>query len=210
MGKFLCVLFTCRSHLICSLLSCPFFGYPSRIYSWYDQQYILPFNSGTTYRKTWSGKLIGLADYENNPQGHPFVIKLETGTSSDWFLGFNRATGVNRDSKQARNEVTVYKVEAGDGLSYSHSFLKASVTGGNLARITDWRDTGRNLVIDVKSINLYASPAYADVEIVFEGSTPPETSPPTRRPTLKPTLKPTPSPTDGPTNVSNEKMMILY
>ena len=99
--------------------------------------------------------------------------------------------------------MTVYKVEAGDGLSYSHSFLKASVTGGNLARITDWRDTGRNLVIDVKSINLYASPAYADVEIVFEGSTPPETSPPTRRPTLKPTLKPTPSPTDEPTNVSN-------
>ena len=166
-------------------------------YRWYDPQYITTFNSGTSIRKTWSGRLIGVAQYDNNPSNYPFVIKLETGNESDWFLGFNRAIGPNKDSQEANNQVTIYKVEGGNGVSYSHSFLKGYLSAGKNARITDWRDSGNNLVINVNSINLSATPSYADIEIVYEGS--PVPTPP---PTKNPTSKPTPSPTNETTNVS--------
>ena len=35
------------------------------------------------------------------------VVKIETGTETDQFIAFNRATGVNRQNDEADNEVTM-------------------------------------------------------------------------------------------------------
>jgi len=43
----------------------------------------------------WQGQLVGVADYLNNPDNNKIVMKLETGTNEDYFVGFNRATGIN-------------------------------------------------------------------------------------------------------------------
>ena len=54
---------------------------------WYDDQDIMLWNSGTTVRKQWSGRLVGIAQYYKNTANNPVVIKLETGSSKDWFIG---------------------------------------------------------------------------------------------------------------------------
>ena len=154
--------------------------------SWYNSEHIVEFNTGTLHRQSWSGKLIGVAEYDNNPENHPIVLKLETGSASDWFIGFNRDTGPNRDTQQAGDEVTIYKVAQGDGVGYSHSFLKGNLVAGKRAKITSWRDTGKDLIIEVKDINTSASPGWAEVEITFEGTPAPGGSggsPATRSPT---------------------------
>lgn len=160
--------------------------------SWYDINHAVTWNSGTTVYKQWSGRIIGVAQYDQNTANYPIVVKLETGTKQDWFIGFNHAVGNNVDVKEAINEVSIYKVDGGNGNSYSHSFLKGYLQSGKDATITDWRNTGKSLVIQVDSINLNAVPAYADVTITFwpEGK-PAPTRLPTRQPSRNPTRQPT-------------------
>ena len=120
---------------------------------WYAREYIRVFNSGISGGTSWKGRLIGVTDYENNPSNHPIVVKLETGTKSDYFVGFNRATGVNSDNQQFSDRVTVTKVAAGDGKGYSQSYIKSSLKGGRSFTLDGWRNSGMDLVIKVTKIN---------------------------------------------------------
>ena len=86
---------------------------------WYSENDYdtIVWNSGTRPGSQWFGSLIGVADYHNNPHSRPIVVKLESGTSNDLFVGFNRAIGVNRDVLDARDQVTVIQA-GGDGLVF--------------------------------------------------------------------------------------------
>ena len=95
------------------------------------------------------------------------VVKLETGTSHDLFVGFNRAIGVNRDVSEAKNQVTVVQA-GGDGLTFSQSYMKAILSEGESYVVSNWRGTGLNMTIYVKEINLLTSPAYSDVSVSLE------------------------------------------
>ena len=161
----------------------------------------------------WSGTIIGIADYKNNPKSRPVVVKLESGTSSDLFVGFNRARGVNIDVAKARDEVVV--VESGnDGLGYSQSFLKATLQQGESYHVPNWYGSDHSLQIRVNKINLEANPGYAEVRISFgtistDRPTEKPTSKPTLVPTLKPTLRPTPIPTRSPTKEPTTKPTLM-
>lgn len=144
----------------------------SPLCSWYDDSHVILFDSATT--ASWSGNLIGVAEYNNNPSDDPIVIKLESGGGGDWFIGFNRAYGPNADNVQADNLVTIYNVMDGNGDTYSTSSLKGVLRSGQSSAITDWRNTGSNLVITVKEINLQARPGYASIDIEFGGTQPPQ------------------------------------
>lgn len=134
---------------------------------WYEDEHIQSWNSGTTGGTSWRGKIIGLADYGSNPNDLPFILKLETGTASDYFVSFNRASGVNSEVQQAANQVTMYQVDAGEGISYSRSTLKAAIQDGRSATIENWRKSGKDLTIKVVSINTSSSPSYAQILITF-------------------------------------------
>lgn len=134
---------------------------------WYEDEHIQSWNSGTTGGTSWRGKIIGLADYGSNPNDLPFILKLETGTASDYFVSFNRASGVNSEVQQAANQVTMYQVDAGEGVSYSRSTLKAAIQDGRSATIENWRKSGKDLTIKVVSINTSSSPSYAQILITF-------------------------------------------
>ena len=72
---------------------------------WYDDSHIVELDSGN-----WTGKIIGVAEYDNNPTNDPIIIKLVSGSGSsggDWFIGFNRAIGRNADNVQADDEVKI-------------------------------------------------------------------------------------------------------
>lgn len=137
--------------------------------SWYNGDFIAHFNSGVVGGTSWVGTLIGISDYNNNPSGHNILVKLESGSGADYFVGFNRAAGINSDSPQGRNKVVVHKVQDGDGKTYSKSFLKGIIAAGNKMTISNWRKSGNRLVIQVLQINTATSPAFARVKITLWG-----------------------------------------
>ena len=169
--------------------------------SWYNENdhETITWDSGNNAGSYWSGTIIGIADYKNNPYDRPVVVKIESGTSDDLFVGFNRAIGINRDMTDARDKVTI--TEAGNnGLGYAQSWIKASLSEGESYRVVNWRGSGIDMTIYVKKIDLGAKPAYADVIMslgdptVFS-KTNSRTPNPTRNPTLRPTTQPTANPT---------------
>jgi len=48
--------------------------------------------------------LVEIANYNTTANNHPVVVKIETGTSTDQFIGFNRAIGINAENDEADNE----------------------------------------------------------------------------------------------------------
>ena len=157
---------------------------------WFSNGYDVAVWNSDRDGNQWSRKLIGIADYENNPDARPIVVKLESGGPKDLFVGFNRARGINRQTDQARDRVTVVE-QGGDGLGYSQSFLKEILSPGDPPyTVPNWRGSGEDLTIAVKEINLGANPAYADIAVSFGDPTP--------EPTRKPTIRPTPAPTNQP------------
>ena len=151
---------------------CYLIGHNSTEYSWYTADTdIAFFNSGTTGGTSWSGRLIGMSDYGNNPYNHPIILKLETGTGSDYFVSFNRAGGVNSEVQEANDLVLIHRVEGGHGTEYSQSMLMSTLYGGRTGTIENWRKSGIDLTVMVNEINLWSSPAYADVLIKFGETT---------------------------------------
>ena len=100
--------------------------------AWYDQKHTITWNSGTDSPKYWRGNLIGVADYANNPLDAALVVKLETGVDRAYFVGFNRAYGINIDSKDANDMVTI--VEAGNNNGYSKSIQVTQLGSGQSYR----------------------------------------------------------------------------
>ncbi|KAL3804017.1 hypothetical protein HJC23_006408 [Cyclotella cryptica] len=149
-------------------------------------------NSGTAGGTQWSGKIIGIADYNNNPEYHPVVVKIESGTPQDIFIGFNRVKGATRDTTDGMNKVTIVQAGA-DGLGYSQSLVQATLNEGESHVISDWRGSGLDLIIIANEIILDIDPAYAEVSVSFGvlsiGSA---------LPTLPPLLAPIPSSINSP------------
>jgi len=154
-----------------------------------------------------SQELVGIADYLNNPNGLPVTLRLQIGDtnppSGAYFVGFNRATGANEQNDEADNEVTIITVTSGVGTQYSQSFLKAHLVQGESYTITNFYNSGKDLVVTANTIDLDANPAVATVSLQLGDVTPtdpPTTAPPTNPPTAPPTAPPTdPPPTNPPT-----------
>jgi len=105
------------------------------------------------------------------------VIKLETGTSTDQFVAFNRATGVNSDNDEADDEVTIVQTGS-NGEGYSQSFLQATLRQGESHTITNWVGTGQNLIISVTDIDQDTNPqVWTATVIVALGELPPTPAP---------------------------------
>lgn len=118
----------------------------------------------------WQGQLVGVADYLNNPDNNKIVMKLETGTNEDYFVGFNRATGINSQNDLCDDCVTVIK--AGNGNSYAQSWNQIDPLGGMSSAgqehtISGFRNTSYDLTIQVLDINTTTSPGTATVKISF-------------------------------------------
>ena len=71
---------------------------------WYDKSKI---SISPRVGQLWTETIVGIADFDNNILNHPVVVQIETGTETDQFIAFNRATGVNRQNDEADNEVTM-------------------------------------------------------------------------------------------------------
>ena len=169
---------------------------------WYDDSKEL-FDPKLT---DWIGTMVGIADYENNPNNRPVVLKIETGTLTDQLIAFNRAIGINRENDQADDEVTV--VETGrNGEQFSQSWLKASLKQGETYKYEDWASTGQALEITVKKIDLSADPAIADISICLGGCSKSvvPSAVPSAYPSSLPSVEPSVYPKDRPSALPSVK-----
>jgi hypothetical protein len=184
---------------------------------------------------TWSGTIVGIANYDTNPENYPVIIKIDTGTGVDQFIGFNRAMGVNRHNVEADDEVTIVETSGGGGgESAAQSYLKAHLVQGEEYVYPNWADSGMNLIVKANKIHIdnsiaasasatasatavgYGGYDYAEVQVclgectvVWE--TPSPTSAPSPSPSPSPTETPT-TPNPGPNPIcqdSNEKFRII-
>jgi len=114
-------------------------------------------------------EMVGVAEIKvdtNNKR--PAVMKLETGTSNDYFVAFNRAVGINGDNDEADDEVTIIQT-GNNGESYSQSSLKAHLVQGESYDIGD-------LTITATKIDKTTTPGTAIVTLT-KGPQEPTTSP---------------------------------
>ena len=126
---------------------------------WYSENDYdtIVWNSGTRPGSQWFGSLIGVADYHNNPHSRPIVVKLESGTSNDLFVGFNRAIGVNRG---VLDQVTSSRLVV--MALYFPSPTLAVLSQGD-SSVSNWHGSGLDMTIHVNQINLVSNPGFAQV-----------------------------------------------
>ena len=115
---------------------------------WYD-------NRQTTVSGGWSGDLYGITDYGDTNDGDTVIAQIP-GTTEDWYVSFNRKTGINNGTLEGGNQVLVHKRPS--GLSYGESTLMAKLNCGNTY-------SDAPLVITVNAIDLSTNPAFASVTI---------------------------------------------
>jgi hypothetical protein len=146
------------------------------------------------------GVLGGIADY--SASNNIVLVKLNTGKSTDYYVNFNRRSGINSETVEGGNQVTVVKAQ-GEGKGYSESELVAKLNAGNTYTIENF--DGATATIQVHSIG-----ATADVSICIGPCPPsrPPTQSPTRSPapSSSPSLAPTLSPTKSSTPSSSPSL----
>ena len=124
------------------------------------------------YPKTASGStvvtLVGVADYQN-VANIPVVLKLETDTVNDYFIAFNRASGINADNVEADNEVTV--VLGNNGETTDPSYLKATLLLGEQYAIAKFGGGARTCIIKLVSIDKSTSVWKAKVQVTVVNPT---------------------------------------
>jgi hypothetical protein len=135
---------------------------------WYSEKAVTLNKSN---KKSHVGVLGGIADYSDS--NNIVLVKLNTGKSTDYYVNFNRRTGINSGTVEGGNQVTV--VKAGEGTGYAESELVAKLNAGNIYTIENF--DGTTATIQVHSIG-----ATADVSICI-GPCPVQTPSPSKSPT---------------------------
>lgn len=113
----------------------------------------------------FKGRVIGIMDYDNPAAGDSdVVLRVVSETfGRDVFAGFNRDTGINGGTIDARNEVTVTTQADADA-----SNLVAKLRKDENHYIPNFQgDLGLN--VKVNKIDLSVIPSYAEIEVYLDG-----------------------------------------
>jgi Hint module/Gametolysin peptidase M11 len=119
---------------------------------WYDDKHVtLDLDAGAVEEFS----LVGVAEYDVAGTNDLFV-RLVNGRGDDYYIGFNRAIGINADQSKAVDQVTVTK----SGGSDQFSFLVAMLGAGATYEISTMK-----IDIEVLSINVSSTPGVAEIRI---------------------------------------------
>ena len=137
---------------------------------WYDASRVSTWTPGSS-GNVWNVTLIGVAEYGQITNGggedRRLVLRILHDNMTDLFVGFNRKTGMNKDTKQGSNMVTIIQAGAG-GITYSASFLNATLQKGQSFNIPNWQGIANSsLKFLVDEIRTDVVPGYANVRVVL-------------------------------------------
>jgi hypothetical protein len=122
---------------------------------------------------SWTGKLVGIVDYENAGNDH-VIVKLETGSYLDYYMNFNRQASFNSETQEGGDQVLLM-TQGAEGQAFAKSTLLAKLSEGQAYEIEDFGGvTSYPVQVRVDKIDTSVSPGYALVSIT--GSAQPSTS----------------------------------
>jgi hypothetical protein len=107
---------------------------------------------------SWSGSLMGVVDYENEGTD-AVLLKIETGSETDYYVSFNRKSGFNGGTVEGGDQVLV-TMQGEEGARPDPSTLVAKLDAGQMYQM------GNLGTIIVNGINLSSTLAYADVTVI--------------------------------------------
>jgi hypothetical protein len=112
----------------------------------------------------FEGIVYGISDF-GNAASSTVLLKINDFSSTDYYVAFNRQSGINAGTLEARNQVTVTR-QGAEGAGYAESELVAKLSAGGR-----WSGavSGKNMAVNVLSIDLASSPAFARVRISENG-----------------------------------------
>ena len=114
--------------------------------------------------EVWKGRIMGIADY-SSVSTNTVLAKIETGTSTDYYLNVNRKIGINNGTNEGGNQVLITS-QGGEGTSYAVSDIIARLSQGQFFLLQDFGGTGNTVQVRVNQLSYPSgSPGYADVTI---------------------------------------------
>jgi hypothetical protein len=146
---------------------------------WYSDKAV---TLNKTNKTSFVGVLGGISDYSDS--NNTVLVKLNnlnsTSTSryDDYYVNFNRQSGINSGTLEGGDQVTV--VQGGEGTGYAETDLVAKLSAGEEYTIINFDDSGEAATITVNTIG-----GSADVSICI-APCPSLTPSPTQSPTASP------------------------
>ena len=129
----------------------------------------------------WEGYMVGIVDYNIAMNGESVLLQVDTGSSTDYYVNYNRAAGFNSETQEGVDQLMV--VTQGSG--YSQSWLVSKMNPGESYTIANFGGTSSSVTITLVSVNTTGPYNVARVKVL--ATTPPPT-PPTPAPTRAPTV----------------------
>ena len=175
---------------------------------WYDDAKV-DYKPKVIGNEFWTGQLVGVAQYSHaDRDGRPVILRIDSGSTKDYFINFNRKIGMNSQNKQGSDVVNVYEQEGnGESTGNPSKILKSLNEGGEWTR-ANFGYSGKTLSIKVNKIFLGDESiiGYADISICLgtcnfgtPSISPSPTDTPSESPSFRPTPIASPSPTGNPT-----------
>jgi hypothetical protein len=150
---------------------------------WYSDRHSV----ATPLISAWQGQLVGLSDYATSTPAQSVVLQIQT-TSLDYYVAYNRNTGINSGTQEGGSQVMITTRTV--GTDFAPSSLVAKLNAGQEHVITNFNGSGISATIKVNSI----VGGIADVTVSMLPA--PAPTFPTPSPTAAPTKAPTtPRPT---------------
>jgi hypothetical protein len=164
-------------------------------YGWDIDDQLMCFNGAKSWQSGWyaskskvgvpstggcfEGNVYGISDFGNTASS-TVLLKINDFSLTDYYVPFNRQSGINAGTMEGGNQVMVTQ-QGGEGTSYAESELVAKLSAGST-----WSGavSGKNMVVNVLSINLASFPAFACVRISENGGSCGTVPPPMPTPTI--------------------------
>jgi hypothetical protein len=127
---------------------------------WYGDRH----STATPLTASWNGEIVGIADYENDTilPIRSVAVKIAGDSSRDYYVSFNRVTGINSGSQEGRNQVLVHSRVP--GTTYALSNLEAKLSFGGTFVIPSFGG-GPTVTVQVNSILNTFPVWYADISV---------------------------------------------
>lgn len=127
---------------------------------WYADKHVIV---NPLEENTWEGDLVSFVDYDTADNSKDVILKIE-GHNKDFFIGFNRRSGINRGNAEidARDKVTIQSVGSGTN---DESNLEAKLDIGETFLISHFGGTDSEVFVKVENIDFNANPPYAKISV---------------------------------------------
>jgi len=155
---------------------------------WYSDKHIQVDADGA-----YSGPLMGIVNYSSNSS--PVLVKINTSSTVDYYVNFNRKTGFNSGTVEGGDQVTVVSA-GGEGTGYAESELLAKLSANQEYSTSA---DGKPIKVSVGSIDTTSGIAQVSITFGAQVTPAPTQAPVTPSPTQAPV---TPSPTQVPVTPS--------